>query len=119
MAVYAQTQEIPLRSDADGVIRVGGTRVTLDTVVAAFSEGATPEEIVHQYPSLDLADVYTVVGYYLRERRQFEGYLQRRQRAEGVTRQEYEARTDQSGIRDRLLRRRSRSKDAADAPPGR
>lgn len=44
------------------VILIGDTRVTLDTVVDAFVSGATPEEIVHQDPSLDLADVYAVVG---------------------------------------------------------
>ena len=45
----------PLLVDADGVVRVGQTRVTLDTVVTAFLEGATAEEIVEQYPSLQLA----------------------------------------------------------------
>ena len=48
-------EPIPLEADGEGVVRVGGTRVTLDTVVAAFNEGATAEEIVYQYPSLDLA----------------------------------------------------------------
>jgi hypothetical protein len=33
--------EIPIETDADGVIRVAGTRVTMDTLVAAFNEGAT------------------------------------------------------------------------------
>lgn len=36
-------EPIPLETDADGVVRVGETRVTLDTVVAAFKEGATAE----------------------------------------------------------------------------
>jgi hypothetical protein len=49
-----ETEPIPLEADADGVVRVGGTRVTLDTVVAAFKDGATAEEIVYQYPSLSL-----------------------------------------------------------------
>lgn len=48
--------------------RVGGTRVTLDTLVAAFEQGATTEEIAQQYPSPGLADVYSVIGYYLRRR---------------------------------------------------
>jgi hypothetical protein len=47
----------PLRADADGVIRVGSSRVTLDTVVGAFRNGCTAEEIVMKYPSLDLTDV--------------------------------------------------------------
>jgi len=58
---------IPLKTDMDGVVRVGNTRVTLDTVVAAFKEGATAEEIVYQYPSVLLADVYAVIGYYLQQ----------------------------------------------------
>jgi hypothetical protein len=41
---------IPLHVDANGVIRVSGTHVPLDTLVSAFSEGATAEEITQQYP---------------------------------------------------------------------
>ena len=61
-----QTEPTPLANDPDGVVRVGGTRVTLDTLVAAFADGLTPEEIVYEYPSLLLAEVYVVLGYYLR-----------------------------------------------------
>jgi uncharacterized protein (DUF433 family) len=37
--------------DTDGVMRVGGTRVTLDTLVTIFEQGATAEEIVQRFPS--------------------------------------------------------------------
>jgi len=63
MAFFISPEIIPLQADADGVIRVAGTRVTLETLIAAFSDGATAEEIVQQYPSLTLADVYSVIGY--------------------------------------------------------
>ena len=43
MALTIEPAPVPLRTDADGVVRVGRTRVTLDTVVAAFEEGATAE----------------------------------------------------------------------------
>jgi len=43
--------------NADGVVRVGGTRVTLDTVVRAFLRGTAAEGIAQQYRSLSLADV--------------------------------------------------------------
>jgi uncharacterized protein (DUF433 family) len=55
----------PLRQNEHGVLLVGDTRVTLDSVVARFDAGATPEEIVQQFPSLDLAEVYAVVAYLL------------------------------------------------------
>jgi uncharacterized protein (DUF433 family) len=76
MTLTVAPETIPLTKDADGVIRVGNTRVTLDTVITAFLEGATPEEIVHQYPSLDLTDVYAVITYYLRRRAEVDAYLQ-------------------------------------------
>src|SRR5712691_2213406 len=56
MVLAPTTEVIPLTADANGVLRVGNTRVTLDTVLAAFADGATAEEIVQQYPSLQLAD---------------------------------------------------------------
>ncbi|MGA1823409.1 MAG: DUF433 domain-containing protein [bacterium] len=49
---------IPLKEDKDGVLRIGKTRVTLDVVITSFNKGATPEEIVCQFPALKLADVY-------------------------------------------------------------
>jgi uncharacterized protein (DUF433 family) len=93
--------------DADGVVRVGGTRVMLDTVVAAFNEGATAEEIVYQYPSLQLADVYAVIGYYLRRPSEIEAYLRQRQQQAHKTRQQNESRFDPHGLRDRLMARRA------------
>lgn len=98
--------EIAIETDASGVIRVGGTRVTLDTLVAAFNEGATAEEIVQQYPSLELGDVYAVIGYYLHNRAEVEQYLERRREEASLVRRENEARFDPEGIRDRLLFRR-------------
>jgi hypothetical protein len=51
MGLVFAHEPIPLQALEDGVVRVGGTRVTLDTVVIAFEQGATAEEIVLQYPS--------------------------------------------------------------------
>jgi uncharacterized protein (DUF433 family) len=59
-----------------GAFRVGASNVTLETVLWAFQEGATPEAIVEEYPSLALADVYGAVAYYLRHRDDVETYLQ-------------------------------------------
>jgi len=101
------TENIPLRTDPAGVVRVGNTRVTLDTVVSAFRDGATAEEIVQKYPSLNLADVYYVIGYYLRRTSEVEIYLQKRTNDAEVARNENESRFDPSGVRARLLARRS------------
>jgi len=64
MRLIVEPQPVPLSTSPKGVVRISGTRVTLDTVVGAFLDGATPETIAQQYPSLQLADVYAVLGYY-------------------------------------------------------
>ncbi|MDQ3013863.1 MAG: DUF433 domain-containing protein [Acidobacteriota bacterium] len=101
---------VPIATDDEGVIRVGGTRVTLDTVIYAHNRGDTPEDIVDQYTSLKLADVYLVISYYLQNRAEVDEYLRRRREVQERVRQMNEARFDPVGIRERLLaRRRSQS----------
>lgn len=97
---------IPLKTDEHGVIRVGETRVTLETVVESFRDGATAEEIVQQYPSLDLADIYAVLAYYLQEREEVETYLKKQKNLSQIVREENEKRFNPHGIRERLLARR-------------
>ena len=107
MIPLSSTDMLALETDADGVVRVGNTRVTLDTIIMAFTDGATAEEIAQQYPSIQLADIYSVIGYYLRHQTEVDAYVRRRaQQAEHV-RQDNEARFDPGGVRDRLLVRRS------------
>lgn len=107
MTLAILVEPTPLEVDAHGVVRVGQTRVTLDTVVTAFLEGATAEEIGEQYTSLQLSDIYSVLGYYLRHKAEVDAYLLERQRQAAVIRQEAEQRFNPVGIRDRLLARRS------------
>jgi uncharacterized protein (DUF433 family) len=107
MSLAVAPEPMPLAIDADGVVRIGGTRVTLDTLVAAYREGATAETIAEQYPSLPLDQVYTVIGYYLRHQGEVDAYLRRRRQEAAQVRQENEARFPPIGIRDRLLARRS------------
>jgi hypothetical protein len=86
-------------------MRVGTTRVTLDTVVSAFREGASAEEIAYQYPSLRLADIYAVLGYYLDNQADVDAYLREREQQMNHVRQENESRFDPQGVRDRLMAR--------------
>ncbi len=107
MPLAIATEPVPLELNADGVARVGKTRVTLDTVVTAFLEGATAEEIGEQYPSLQLSDIYSALGYYLRHKAEVDAYLSERQRQAAAIRQETEERFNPVGIRERLLARRN------------
>ena len=100
------TGSVPLEAGADEVIRIAGTRVTLDTVVAAFAEGATAEEIVQQYSSLSLADVYSVLAHYLRHRQELDAYLAERAARTEQVRTSSQLRLDTKELRSRLLARR-------------
>ncbi len=95
-----------LTKDADGVLRVTGTRVTLDSVAIAFDRGATAEEIVHRYPSLDLTSVYELLAYILRHREAVDQYLGEREATQERVRAEVEATFPQDRIRARLLAHR-------------
>src|SRR4030095_17194777 len=110
MATTLKTQPIPLplKLDKSGVARVGGTRVTLDTVIRAFIRGATAEEIAQQYPSLSLSDVYATISYYLQNRDDVEKYLEKRRKHAQAVKGENQKRFDQSGIRERLLARKNK-----------
>jgi uncharacterized protein (DUF433 family) len=66
-----------IRKDEFGVFRVGNTHVMLDSVVAAFTQGHSPETIRQQYPALTLQQVYSAIAEYLGNREEFDAYLQR------------------------------------------
>ena len=95
-----------MKVHSGGAARVGGTRVTLDSVLIAFNNGHTPEEIQLKYPSLDLADVYAVIAHYLRHQAAADAYLHERLRQTEETVRELDARFPPAGVRERLLARR-------------
>lgn len=99
-------QSPPLRMDSDGVVRVGGTRVTLDTLVEAYEAGATAEELVQAYDSLQLADVHAAISHYLRHRAAVDEYLVQRRAQAAQVREDNQKLTDQKDVRRRLLSRR-------------
>ena len=107
MSLVIETDPNPLRIDKDGAVRVGSTRVTLDTVVTAYQLGSTAEEIVQQFPTVSLPDVHAVLSFYLRHRAEVEAYLEEGRRQAEALRKEYESRSDLQGIRERLLARRA------------
>jgi len=113
MAEALTTEQIPLVTGTDGIIRIRGTRVTLDSMVSAFIDGATAEAIMQQYPSASLADVYQVIGYYLRHSTVLDSYFAERQQQICETRRVNESRWPPDGISNRLLARRERQACAA------
>lgn len=108
MALPLTTDPIPLSTDRHGVVRVGGTRVTLDSVVGAFLQGASAEEIALRYDALSLSDVYATIAHYLRHRNEIDAYLAGEQRAAEEAREAHARTLDVDDLRARLLARHAR-----------
>ena len=104
MSFVIRTDALPISEDASGGLRVGGSRVLLETIIRAFQDGATPETIAQRYPTASLENIYTVVAYYLRHRQETDEYLARREQSAQQVRDRIERhQRDTRNVRSRLL----------------
>jgi uncharacterized protein (DUF433 family) len=108
------TMIIPLHMDEHGAIRVSGTRVTLDTVIARYHQGDSPEAIHESFDVLPLNDIYAVIAYYLAHRDEMDVYLQRREADAARIRQEWEAKYPPKITKAELLQRLEARKNEQD-----
>ena len=67
-----QTQYV---ENTDGVYRLVGTRVSLDSIVYAFWQGQTAESIAQSFPVLTLEQVYGALTFYLANKSEVDAYL--------------------------------------------
>jgi len=104
--MFATTQlDVPVAEDAHGVIRVAGTRVTLESVVSAWQQGATPEEVALRFPSLRVEDLYLVYGWVFRNQEAVDRYIQERSVLSADTERAMRQRFGLDGLRRRLQAR--------------
>jgi uncharacterized protein (DUF433 family) len=94
-----------LEEDASGAIHVENTRVTLDSVVHAFREGASAEEIVDRFPAITLSAAYSTITFYLQNQTEIDAYLKRREAEAEQLRSQIESRPESKQFRERLLAR--------------
>ena len=66
--------------DAHGAYRIGGKRISLDSVVISYLNGASAETIQEEYPGLTLEEVYGAIAFYLANRKEVDQYLQRQEK---------------------------------------
>ena len=89
---WVPPEAVPLRLWPGGSVRVGKSRVSLDTVIGEYQNGLSPEEIVRAYDSLDLADAYAAIAFYLRNREKVDAYLAEGERRAEESRAYFESR---------------------------
>lgn len=110
MASLDTTQQAPLALWQDGSIRIGNSRVTLDSVVHEFNRGSTAEQIQDDFPGLTLREIYGAISYYLDHKDRMEEYLRNREREAQTVRQFVEAGQDTESFRRRIGERYSQMK---------
>lgn len=112
MAAIPASEPTPVRTDAFGRLRVGSTNVLLDLVIYAFWQGAAPETIVENYPSLSLSEVYHALAYYLVNQAEIDAYLRQQESEATAFQEQYERENPRKLTREILLARL-----AAQSPP--
>jgi len=113
MSMLIQSIAVPLFEDGQGGLRVTGTRVLLERIVYAFQDGETPEGIVQSYDTLQLADVYAVLAWYLKQKDEVADYLRKRAAEATEIRRTIEAKQpDRAGSRTPLMARRVQQEKA-------
>ena len=111
-----QVTSPPFRWDEAGGIRIGSSRVTLDSLLATYHNGSTPEEIAIQYSVLSLEDIYSAIAYYLNHRQEIDNYLeQRNQQAQQII-QQLTQKHNLVDLRQRLLIRQLQKESEQNAP---
>jgi uncharacterized protein (DUF433 family) len=107
MSATLTTFHLPLRLDDHGTIRIGQSRVTLETVIEAFGRGESPETIARQFPAVTLAEVYGTIAYYLQHQQEMDAYLQARAAAAEPLLRELAERFNPVGLREQLQARQA------------
>ena len=76
MTLQIAADPVPLYLAEEGaIVRVVGTRVSLDSIVAGHLRGGSAEQIADAYPGVGLANVHAVLAYYFRHQDEVLDYL--------------------------------------------
>ena len=96
-----------LRADEYGTIRISSTRITLDTVIACYHQGDSPEEIHKGFDVLSLKDIEALILFYLENHAQVDFYLAQREHEAEILRKQIESTysVEQHERHQRLLQR--------------
>jgi uncharacterized protein (DUF433 family) len=106
MVFEVHVDKTPLRVSDSGTVYIGQTRVTLETLIAAFHRGETPEQIIQSFDVLSLVEVYAVITYYLRHQDEVDAYIRQHEvEAEHIRQTIIAKNPDLVGLRERLLAR--------------
>ena len=78
------------------------TRVRLGTITYAFNQGYTVEEILSQFPALELTDIYGVISYDLNNRQAMDEYIRLQEKEAAEIQEKLESQPGYQAFRQRL-----------------
>ncbi len=119
MELLIELDAPPLKKWTDGTIRVGETRIKLETIITAHHQNESPEEIAYGYPAVPLKDIYAVIAYYLRHKDNVDAYIAEQYRCgEEIRRQIEKKQPSQPELKARLLARKAEMEAQRNAGAG-
>jgi uncharacterized protein (DUF433 family) len=114
---WASAEPVPLFETEGGAVRIGSSRITLDLVVEQYENGMSPEDLERAYDGLQLADIHSVIAFYLRHPEQVQEYLKQRRAAANHLQNAIETERPRVTL-DELLARRRESQNPSPLPAG-
>lgn len=109
MMTIETTQIVPLTLTDEGIIRITGSRVSIDSIIHHYKLGATAEQIAYKFQGLRLADIHAAIAYYLSHREVIEEYLSTQEAKGDALQQQLESDPNYQAamleMRERLLAR--------------
>ena len=103
--LHVADQRVPLTPDANDVLYVTGSRVSLHSIVGLYNAGASAEEIVREYESLALPDVFAIFAFYLNHKDAVDAQLAEEERRSEHAAADYRDRLPK-GLSEKLKRAR-------------
>ena len=105
MTRFNFTDDVPLRYDDHGVIRVTGSRITLDVLVDCLEMGDTIDGIHEGFPSISLAQIDAIIRWYLDHKAEADEYIRIGKEEAEKIRREIESRPEYIAFRKRFWSR--------------
>ncbi len=104
--------ELPefLTRDSDGYVHITGHRIGVEDIVHFYNQGSSPEMLLETFPTLSLAVIHKVLGFYLDHQVEVDASI-----AANEAELERQRTTAPRGPDLAELRRRLKAKQAAEA----
>ena len=90
MPTVLETSLVRTPGVCGGRLRIDGTRMTVNQIVALHKQGLNAQQVIEQYPQRSLSEIYTVLAWYHANKQEFDKELAAEEAADERLREEME-----------------------------